>query len=291
MFFTIVLFSMIYYMFFTIVLFSMIIFSEGKLQLSMKMKRTNIKNQNTESQNIEHMFSITYKTPNQAKYISSLEDDSTKLLLVNGPAGTGKTFFACLKSINHLKLNKIDKIVITRPLVTVEEEIGFLPGSIIKKMDPWTKPIFDIFLEFYSVKELETMIHNNIIEICPLAFMRGRTFKNTFIIADEMQNSSPNQMKMITTRLGENCKMVVTGDIKQSDLQNNNGFSEIIQKINLFNKYNTSNNLVDIIKIVELINEDIQRSQITKHILDIYDYKQQIIKEPKTLDFDELYRR
>lgn len=273
-------------MFFIIVLFSMIIFSEGKLQLSMKMKRPNIKNQN-----IEHMFSITHKTPNQSKYISSLEDDSTKLLLVNGPAGTGKTFFACLKSINHLKLNKIDKIVITRPLVTVEEEIGFLPGSIIKKMDPWTKPIFDIFLEFYSVKELETMIHNNIIEICPLAFMRGRTFKNTFIIADEMQNSSPNQMKMITTRLGDNCKMVVTGDIKQSDLQNNNGFSEIIQKINLFNKYNPSNDLVDIIKIVELINEDIQRSQITKHILDIYDYKQQIIKEPKIVDFDELYRR
>ena len=106
-----------------------------------------------------------------------------------------------------------------------------------------------------------------------------------------MQNSTHNQMKMITTRLGNNCKMVVTGDIKQSDLQNNNGFSEIIQKIKLFNKYNPSNDLVDIIKVVELNNEDIQRSQITKHILDIYDYKQQIIKEPKIVDFDELYRR
>jgi phosphate starvation-inducible protein PhoH and related proteins len=268
------------------IIFCFIFLSDSKLQLSMKIKKPSINNINMGT-----MFSCSPKGENQQKYIEALENDVTKVVLVNGPAGTGKTFFACLKSIHKLKLNEIDKIVITRPVVTVEEEIGFLPGNLVKKMDPWTKPIFDIFLDFYSVKDLESMIHNNVIEICPLAFMRGRTFKNAFIIADEMQNSSPNQMKMITTRLGYHSKIVVTGDINQSDLQTNNGFSEILQKTNLYNKYNTGKDTLDMIKIIELTNGDIQRSQITKHILDIYDYKHSNIKELKVVDIDRLYKR
>ena len=120
-------------------------------------------------------------------------------------------------AVNCLKENKIDKIIITRPVVPVEEDIGFLPGSMAKKMDPWTRPIFDIFEEYYSKAQVNNMVLNGQIEISPLGYMRGRTFKNAFIIADEMQNSSPNQMMMLTTRFGEGSKMVITGDLKQAD--------------------------------------------------------------------------
>ena len=151
-------------------------------------------------------------------------------------------------------------------MVTVEEEIGFLPGNIIKKMDPWTKPIFDIFLEFYSKTELDLMLYNGKIEICPLAFMRGRTFKNAFIIADEMQNSSPNQMKMLVTRLGVNSRMVITGDLNQTDFVKENGLHDFISR---FENYNNC----QLIKLVRLESEDIERSEIVKNVIAIYDYK------------------
>ena len=104
-------------------------------------------------------------------------------------------------------------------------------------MDPWTKPIFDIFQEYYPKSEVDNFVYNNVIEICPLAFMRGRTFKNSFIIADEMQNSSPNQMKMLTTRIGVNSKMIITGDLAQSDLPRENGLSDLMNKLKNYRKY------------------------------------------------------
>ena len=171
------------------------------------------------------------KNINQYNYVSNLNNDNTKILISTGPAGCGKTLFACQKAVLDLLANNINKIVITRPVVCVDEEIGFLPGNIIKKMDPWTKPLFDVFLDYYSKSELDLMLKNEEIEICPLAFMRGRTFKNTFIIADEMQNSSPNQMKMLVTRLGENSRMVISGDLEQTDLPKENGLEDLINKL------------------------------------------------------------
>ena len=170
------------------------------------------------------------KSYNQEQYLKYLKDPSVKILFVVGPAGSGKTYLACNEAIQLLKNGFINKIILTRPLVPVEEDIGFLPGNIIKKMDPWTKPIIDIFEEKYSKQEIEKLIHNNIIEISPLAFMRGRTFKNAYIIADEMQNSSPNQMLMLTTRIGENSKMIITGDLKQSDKPDISGLNDFLQK-------------------------------------------------------------
>lgn len=213
-------------------------------------------------------FSYLYqpKTLNQGAYFNYLNDESNKIIISTGPAGCGKTLFACQKAITQMKSQEIDKIIITRPMVTVEEEIGFLPGNIIKKMDPWTKPIFDIFLEFYSKTELDLMLYNGKIEICPLAFMRGRTFKNAFIIADEMQNSSPNQMKMLVTRLGANSRMVITGDLNQTDFIKENGLHDFISR---FENYNNSR----LIKLVRLENEDIERSEIVKNVIEIYDYK------------------
>jgi len=207
------------------------------------------------------------KTINQQKYLQAIENENTKLVIVNGPAGTGKTLFACISAIELLKNYNIDKIILTRPLVSVEEEIGFLPGNINEKMDPWTKPIIDIFSEYYKKPEIEQMIYNNVVEIIPLGFMRGRTFKNSYIIADEMQNSTPNQMKMITTRIGENSKMIITGDLNQSDLKEKNGLDDLIKK---YETYSNMNEIDDLIKFIKLENTDIERSQIVKTIMNIY---------------------
>jgi phosphate starvation-inducible PhoH-like protein len=229
-------------------------------------------------------FIYSPKSLNQKKYIDYLNDENIKLIIAIGPAGTGKTLFACLKAITELRNGEINKLVITRPVVTVEEDIGFLPGNIVKKMDPWTRPIFDLFLEFFSKSELDNYIHNNIIEISPLAFMRGRTFKNAFIIADEMQNSSPNQMKMLTTRIGTNSKMVITGDLNQTDIVNNNGLSDLINRLNSYQRH-IDNNITETINIVEFQKRDIERSDVVKKIIDIYDfnYNKRISEDTKNV--------
>ena len=220
---------------------------------------------------------------NQEQYVKYLNDYKTKVLLAVGPAGTGKTMFACNTAIRELKSGSINKIVLTRPVVPVEEDIGFLPGNINKKMDPWTRPIFDTFLEFFSQKDIDLMVYNNIIEISPLAYMRGRTFKKSFIIADEMQNSSPNQMLMLTTRIGEGSKMVITGDLNQSDKGPNSGLSDFIKKYKLYERVvKTRQNEREFyspsIRIVELNNTDIERSPVVVNILDIYNTTEDEVK-------------
>jgi len=179
-----------------------------------------------------------------------------------------------------LKSGNIQKIILTRPAVPVEEEeLGFLPGNINKKMEPWTRPIFDIFYEFYNKKDVETMLCNNVIEISPLAFMRGRTFKHSYIIADEMQNSSPNQMLMLTTRIGEGSKMVITGDLKQSDRGVNSGLQDFINKhktyINYLNRIGNETRIG--IDIIELSKSDIERSKVINKLLDIYEFNENSI--------------
>jgi len=216
------------------------------------------------------------KTENQKIYTTHLNNPDTSIVLGIGPAGCGKTLFACLTALDQLKKGNIEKIVLTRPIVPVEdEEIGFLPGNLINKMDPWTRPIFDIILEQYQQHELTQMLKNNIIEVSPLAFMRGRTFKNSFIIADEMQNSTPNQMLMLTTRLGTNSKLVITGDLKQSDKTQENGLRDLMYKLRRPENQNLSE-----IKMVEMQHEDVERSQIVKTMLEIYSKSSRI--EPAT---------
>ena len=223
------------------------------------------------------------RTEAQKKYVNALSNKEIPIVFGIGPAGCGKTLFACLSAIEELKVGKIKKMILTRPTVPVEEEeIGFLPGNLAKKMDPWTRPIFDTLLENYSQKELDNMLENGVIEISPLAFMRGRTFKHSFIIADEMQNSTPNQMLMLTTRIGDNSKMVITGDLKQTDRTQSNGLLDIIEKVESYQKEQTPSNRetkevfpkkytkdIDIIRMTEV---DVQRSPIVTRILDIYKY-------------------
>jgi len=246
------------------------------------IKPINIKTFSTKNNDIPKQKSLAPKykpkTPNQELYTKYLNDPDKSIVLGIGPAGCGKTLFACITALDHLKRGKVDKIVLTRPIVPVEEEeIGFLPGNLVNKMDPWTRPIFDIILEHYQQHELTMMLKNNIIEVSPLAFMRGRTFKNCFIIADEMQNSTPNQMLMLTTRIGTNSKMVITGDLKQSDRSENNGLKDLMYKLR-----EPENQEIEEIKMVEMKEEDIERSPIVRKILNIY------LKKPATKSITNL---
>jgi len=202
------------------------------------------------------------KNENQKKYNRVLYSNKP-MIFATGPAGTGKTMLACYAAINGLNDDAYNKIILTRPTVSVEEDIGYLPGTLEEKMDPWTRPILDIFSEFYTQNQIQYMLKEKTIEICPLAYMRGRTFKNAYIIADEMQNSTPNQMKMLLTRIGENSKMVITGDLNQHDRKyEENGLKDIFEKLN--------NKTYKRIECITFDHEDIERSPIVKDILDIY---------------------
>ena len=218
------------------------------------------------------------KSENQKKYVEFLENQEKHLIVAIGPAGCGKTLFACSQAITNLKQSKIQKIIITRPMISVEDEdVGFLPGNMVSKMDPWTRPMLDIFSEYYSKTEITEMIRNGIIEICPLAYMRGRTFHNSFIIADEMQNSTPTQMLMLATRIGTDSKMVIMGDLQQSDRKTktnlkekekeDNGLVDFLQKYNKRVEHETYG-----IGVVELKGEDIMRSKIVSQIIQMYNY-------------------
>lgn len=205
------------------------------------------------------------KSINQEDYIELLTDPSKSIVFATGPAGTGKTMLAVLAGIKAYKEGEVKKIVMTRPAVGVDDEKhGFLPGDINAKMEPWTRPLFDVFAEYYSPKEVARMIDEQIIEIAPLAFMRGRTFKDSWIVADEMQNATPGQMKMLLTRLGENSKIVVTGDTRQADRKElDNG---LLDFKGLVAAYQHSKYVAG----VEFANRDIMRHPAVKEVLHIY---------------------
>ena len=205
------------------------------------------------------------KTLNQETYINLLTDSSKLIVFATGPAGTGKTMLAMMAGIKALKEGEITKIVLTRPAVGVDDERhGFLPGDLNQKMEPWTRPLFDVLSEYYDKKDIVKMLDEQIIEISPLAFMRGRTFKHSWIIADEMQNATPNQMKMLLTRLGEGSKMVVTGDTKQADRKDpDNGLLDFKGLVESYKN-------CMYVSGIELIGKDIQRHPAVVEILKIY---------------------
>ena len=205
------------------------------------------------------------RSDNQKLYVDYLNDPLASMIFSVGPAGTGKTLFACSAAVQELKRGSIEKIILTRPVVSVDEDLGFLPGSLDDKMAPWTRPMFDILTEFFSQKEVDAMVDAGTIEISPLAFMRGRTFKRSFIVADEMQNSSPTQMFMLTTRLGEGSRMVITGDLGQSDRYVQNGLADILSKLKSYR------GPWDTIRLIELGVQDVERSATVSKILEIYE--------------------
>lgn len=199
---------------------------------------------------------------NQESYILKLLDESKDIVFGIGPAGTGKTLLAVQVAVKMFKEGKIDKIIVTRPAVSVDEDLGFLPGTLEQKMAPWTRPIFDVLREYFTSRDIEGMIEEGIIEIAPLAYMRGRTFKNAFILADEMQNATPNQMKMLLTRLGEGAMMAVTGDLAQADRLKDNGLIDFITQLESKNPTH--------LDVVRFAQGDIERHEAVKEVLEIY---------------------
>jgi phosphate starvation-inducible PhoH-like protein len=202
--------------------------------------------------------------PRQQAYDDLLTNASVPVVVVTGPAGTGKTFLACHHFVRGYSEGTISKLVLTRPYVAVDhEQLGFLPGNVEKKMEPWTVPIFDIFSHYFSTARMTSLVKTGVIEVVPLAFMRGRTFHNTLIIADEMQNASPSQMLMLLTRLGKQSKMVLTGDLEQSDIGvRSNGLYDLITRLN--------KRPLDDLQHISLGTNDIQRSSFVSHVLDLY---------------------
>ena len=203
------------------------------------------------------------KNESQARYLHCLNKQSNKIIIATGPAGTGKTLFGTEYGLKHFLMGKYEKIIFTRPAVSADEDLGYLPGTLEEKMAPWIRPIYDILYKFISPAEVTQLVEDKFIEIAPLAYMRGRTFKNTWVIADEMQNSLPTQMKMLLTRLGENSRMVITGDLDQHDRHGEvNGLAHFLDKF----KGHRSTSIVSI----EFNNDDIQRENVIKEVLDIY---------------------
>jgi phosphate starvation-inducible PhoH-like protein len=199
----------------------------------------------------------------QEIYVDLLKNPKKYIVFAIGPAGTGKTMLAVQMAIKLYKEGVITKIVVTRPAVSVDEEHGFLPGDLNAKMAPWTRPIFDVFEEYYHPKEIASMLEDGVIEISPLAYMRGRTFKNAFIVADEMQNATPSQMKMLLTRIGDGSRMVVTGDLNQADRPSENGLLEFCELYGQGGDYR-------MIAMAEFESRDIERHPVVKEILSIY---------------------
>ncbi len=199
------------------------------------------------------------KNDNQKKLLEAIEKN--KITFAVGSAGTGKTYLAVAMAVKYLQEKKVEKIIITRPVVEAGESLGFLPGELEDKIDPYLRPIYDALSEFLGTSRMLRFIEKQIIEIAPLAYMRGRTLKNAFIILDEAQNTTTTQMKMFLTRFGQNSKAVITGDITQSDLKTkNNGLKQAIT-------------ILKGIKGIEIIYfdaKDVIREKIVQEIINRY---------------------
>lgn len=197
----------------------------------------------------------------QEQYIHALYQH--RMVFAVGPAGTGKSMLAVLMAIKCLREGQITKIVLSRPAVSVDEQHGFLPGDLNAKMEPWTRPIFDVFEEYYGLPETKRMLDEGIIEVAPLGFMRGRTFKHAFVILDEAQNTTIEQMKMALTRIGEGSRMVITGDLKQHDRgYSSNGLKDFLEKLA---KANTKS-----MSVCTFTRDHIERDPLVTDVLNVY---------------------
>lgn len=209
-------------------------------------------------------INLVPRSVSQESLVLSLCNPNTDITIAVGPAGSGKSYLGMLAALKSFQQNECSKIIITRPAVGVEEEKhGFLPGDLNAKMEPWTRPLTDIMKEFYTPAQVNKFIEDEIIEISPLAFMRGRTFKNSWIVADEMQNATPNQVKMLLTRIGEGSKIIITGDIEQTDKTiSNNGLLDLCSRLDA--------EPTPGLDVCRLGLKDIQRHPIISSVLNLY---------------------
>jgi phosphate starvation-inducible PhoH-like protein len=216
---------------------------------------------------------IRPKTANQKRYVDAIDENTITFGI--GPAGTGKTYLAMAKAVAALQAKKVNRIILTRPAVEAGEKLGFLPGTLSEKIDPFLRPLFDALHDMIDVDSIPRLMQTGVIEVAPLAYMRGRTLNDSFIILDEAQNTTPEQMKMFLTRLGFGSKMVITGDVTQVDLPNGvrSGLriiSDILQDI-------------DDISFMELTAEDVVRHRLIGDIVKAYEKYDEIKTAPRNL--------
>ena len=203
---------------------------------------------------------VRAKTPNQKKLVES--SDKNDVIFAIGPAGTGKTYTAVALAVRALKNREIKRIVLTRPAVEAGENLGFLPGDLKEKIDPYLRPLYDALFDMIQGEKVKSYIESGVIEVAPLAFMRGRTLDNAFVILDEAQNATENQLKMFLTRMGPSAKFIVTGDITQIDLPRNQP-SGLVQAIKILSN-------IKGIDFIYLDTQDVVRHRLVKDIIDAY---------------------
>ena len=214
------------------------------------------------------------RSPNQRKYVESIETNDMVFGL--GPAGTGKTYLAVAMAVSALLAKKVSRIILVRPAVEAGERLGFLPGSLQEKVDPYLRPLYDALYDLLDPVKVDKMLETNVIEVAPLAFMRGRTLNDAFIIMDEAQNTTNEQMKMFLTRMGNQSKAVITGDLTQSDLPNP-------KKSGLFEALRVLDG-VEGIKFCHFEDVDVVRHQLVQRIVRAYDTYQRAEQMPLAVD-------
>lgn len=204
---------------------------------------------------------VRAKTPNQQAYINAIENNT--ITVARGPAGTGKTYLATAMAVRALKEKKVSRVILSRPVVEAGESLGYLPGDLKEKVDPHFRPLYDSLQEFIGMGKFEQYVRQGVIEITPLAYMRGRTFNESFVVLDEAQNTTLPQMRMVLTRLGYGSKMVVTGDHTQIDLPRTSDSSLLVLDKILDN--------VESVKFVDLATEDVIRHEVVRRIISAFD--------------------
>lgn len=216
-----------------------------------------------ELRDLPTLGTFTLQTPRQQRYVEAMRSEDKPLVFGVGPAGTGKTFLAVTAAVEALRNGLVDKIIVTRPAVEAGERLGFLPGALEEKVDPYLQPIWDAFRSQMRDEELKQRREQNKIEVAPIAFMRGRTLTNAFVIVDEAQNATIQQMKMVLTRLGQGSQMVVTGDPSQIDLPNERA-SGLGHALSILDKMRR-------IEVVRFTAQDVMRHDLVAEIVEAYD--------------------
>jgi phosphate starvation-inducible PhoH-like protein len=202
------------------------------------------------------------RTQKQKEYLHMLENEQVSIVVAHGSAGSGKTKIAIGSAVKYLVSGKTDKIIITRPIVPTGNDIGFLPGKVQHKMKPWLMPIYDSLGAYFDSEVIEKLVNSDVIEIAPMTYMRGRTFENAWVVCDEAQNCTPDQLLMLMTRIGTGSKMIITGDPIQHDDTGENGLEDLIYKL--------EQNPHSSIGVIEFEPDDSVRHPIIPYILSLY---------------------